>query len=656
MAMPMTLWVLALGLPKISNGLRKRWEQRQKTVAFLGGGGGVGGVSVAKTTALNLPATGYTIMGWVKSTNFSATTPPNTYFTLIGSQGINGQQEDAFGVGYGPQGLSFQTSGLDNYPSFDPGYRAFKFVKTTDFASDVLQPDKWHFVAVTYDGTAFRDFVDGVQLTALTSSTSWDALAPKSTARTTGIGMQPEGVVGGYDPANNGYISDVRLYNRGLSASEVSQLYASETHLPGTVVAWGFNVAGQTNPPAGLSGVIAIAADGDHTVALKSDGTVVAWGKNNYGQTNVPPGLTGVTAIAAGFDHTVALKADGTVVAWGRNDYGQTNVPAGLTGVIAITAGDDHTVALKNDGTIVGWGSNEFGQTAVPAGLNGLVIAISAGDAHTVALKNDGTVVAWGDNYFGRVNVPAGLTGVTAISAAFDHTLALKNDGTVVAWGNNDSGQKNVPVGLTGVVAVAAGFDHSVALKADGTVVAWGKNDNGQTTAPAGLSRVVAIAAGGFHTVALVAPLITSHPQTQTVTVGGNVTLSVTATVTGTAPFSYQWQLNGVNLAGATNSTLTLTNLTFSKAGSYRVVVTDFYGSATSDTARLNFVGLSLYPILTIADAVGSAYRIEVTSDLVNTNVWTTLTNFTLPSSPFDFIDKSTPQPLRRFYRAVPLP
>ena len=200
-----------------------------KTVAFLGGGGGVGGLSVAKTTALNLPATGYTIMGWVKSTNFSATTPPNTYFTLIGSQGINGQQEDAFGVGYGPQGLSFQTSGLDNYPSFDPGYRGFKFVKTTDFASDVLQPDKWHFVAVTYDGTAFRGFVDGVQLTALTSSTSWDALAPKSTDRTTGIGMRNGGVTGGYDPANNGYISDVRLYNRGLTTSEVGQIYASES-------------------------------------------------------------------------------------------------------------------------------------------------------------------------------------------------------------------------------------------------------------------------------------------------------------------------------------------------------------------------------------------------------------------------------------------
>ena len=65
---------------------------------------------------------------------------------------------------------------------------------------------------------------------------------------------------------------------------------------------------------------------------------------------------------------------------------------------------------------------------------------------------------------------------------------------------------------------------------------------------------------------------------------------------------------------------------------------------------------LNLYPVLTIAGATGSTYRIEATSDLANTNVWTTLTNLTLPSSPYDFMDKSKPQPLRRFYRAVPLP
>ena len=74
-------------------------------------------------------------------------------------------------------------------------------------------------------------------------------------------------------------------------------------------------------------------------------GVVLAWGGNGYGQTTVPAGLSGVVAIAAGGSHTVALKQDGTVVAWGKNDLGQITVPAGLSGVVAIAAGYSHTVA-----------------------------------------------------------------------------------------------------------------------------------------------------------------------------------------------------------------------------------------------------------------------------------------------------------------------
>ena len=73
---------------------------------------------------------------------------------------------------------------------------------------------------------------------------------------------------------------------------------------------------------------------GDHTVALKTDGTVWAWGYNGWGQlgdgttTNKTTpvqvsGLSGVIAIAAEGNCTAALKSDGTVWAWGDNAYGQ---------------------------------------------------------------------------------------------------------------------------------------------------------------------------------------------------------------------------------------------------------------------------------------------------------------------------------------------
>ena len=81
-------------------------------------------------------------------------------------------------------------------------------------------------------------------------------------------------------------------------------------------------------------------------VVLKSSGTVAAWGANYYGgETNVPAGLSNITAIAAGANHTLALKSDGTVVAWGGNWAGQAEVPSGLAGVTAIAAGASHSLA-----------------------------------------------------------------------------------------------------------------------------------------------------------------------------------------------------------------------------------------------------------------------------------------------------------------------
>jgi hypothetical protein len=146
-------------------------------------------------------------------------------------------------------------------------------------------------------------------------------------------------------------------------------------------------VYGQTVVPAGLGGVVGIAAGALHNLALKSDGTVVAWGSNNTGQTAVPSGLTEVRAVAAGTGHSLALKNDGTVVAWGRNEYGQATVPAGLSGVLAIAAGPSNSLALKADGTLVAWGSNSSGQSRAPAGLSGM-LAIAAASEFSLALAD----------------------------------------------------------------------------------------------------------------------------------------------------------------------------------------------------------------------------------------------------------------------------
>jgi len=77
-------------------------------------------------------------------------------------------------------------------------------------------------------------------------------------------------------------------------------------------------------------------------------------------------------------------------------------------------------------------------------------------------------------------------------------------------------------------------------------------------------------------------PFIRSQPLDQSVIVGDDVFFSVTAV--GTSPLSHQWRLNGTNIATATNSSFTLTNVQFADAGAYSVMVSNNLGSVTTSS------------------------------------------------------------------------
>jgi regulation of enolase protein 1 (concanavalin A-like superfamily) len=86
-------------------------------------------------------------------------------------------------------------------------------------------------------------------------------------------------------------------------------------------------------------------------------------------------------------------------------------------------------------------------------------------------------------------------------------------------------------------------------------------------------------------------PTILSPPASQTLSVGSSATLNVGAS--GDSPLSYQWRYNSNAIAGATNTTLPLTNVQLSQAGYYDVVVTNDAGSVTSTPPALLQVVIS---------------------------------------------------------------
>ncbi len=81
------------------------------------------------------------------------------------------------------------------------------------------------------------------------------------------------------------------------------------------------------------------------------------------------------------------------------------------------------------------------------------------------------------------------------------------------------------------------------------------------------------------------APVITTGPSNQTVTVGSPVTFNVA--VTGSTPLTYQWGKDGAAIAGATGSSLSLNSVLTTDAGTYAVSVTNSLGSASA-AATLN--------------------------------------------------------------------
>jgi hypothetical protein len=98
------------------------------------------------------------------------------------------------------------------------------------------------------------------------------------------------------------------------------------------------------------------------------------------------------------------------------------------------------------------------------------------------------------------------------------------------------------------------------------------------------------------------APAFTSQPASQTVTVGQSAAFSVT--VTGTAPLTYQWQKNNANISGAMAASYTTPATVSGDNGvTFRVVVTNSAGSATSNSATLTVTASSVGPSITTQPA-----------------------------------------------------
>jgi alpha-tubulin suppressor-like RCC1 family protein len=388
------------------------------------------------------------------------------------------------------------------------------------------------------------------------------------------------------------------------------------------IVVWGNRAV---TPPVDATNIVAIAAGadylaGDFDVALRGDGTIVEWGPVAL----VPQDATNIIAISAGEYFGLALRRDGTVVGWGDNAAGEINLPSNLTNVVAISAGFRNSLALLQNGTVIGWGDNSYGDPTPPPNATN-IIAIAAGYYDSLALRQDGTIIGWGANWYGEATPPGNATNIVAISAGQLSNLAMSKDGYPIVWGDGQSGEYAIPENATNLVEIAAASGSNLTLRKDGLILGWGFNVFGELSPPSNLTNIMAISAKDYHSLALIEdpttqipPIFVQHPSDCAPLT--SQTALLLCRPFGSLPLRFQWYFNGASLPEETNSWLALTAIRPGQAGSYQVVVTNNFGSATSHIAVV-----SELPWATIASQLASQ------SAVVGSNVTFNIGMYGLP-------------------------
>jgi outer membrane protein assembly factor BamB len=326
-------------------------------------------------------------------------------------------------------------------------------------------------------------------------------------------------------------------------------------------------------------------------------------------------------------DSSPAVGPDGTVYvgSWDFNLYAlnpngtlKWKVPTGNTvvsspavggdGTVYVGSGDGKLYAVRPDGSVA-WTylTGDVVDCSPAVGSDG-TIYFGSGDGRFYALRPDGTP-AWaapftvGQGVFGGVLVRG--DGTIIFGASDRYIYALKADGTLKwKYAAGDVVDSSAAIGPDGTIYIGSFDARLYALNGSGS---------GLSSAPWPKFHHDALNQGRVTGAALpTPPTITTPPQTQSVAYGASVTFSADAS--GTLPFSYQWQKNGADIAGATGASLVLSGVKPADGGLYRVRVSNSVGAATSAAATLT-VAAAIGPAITVQPrplVVGTGRRLSL--------------------------------------------
>jgi hypothetical protein len=305
------------------------------------------------------------------------------------------------------------------------------------------------------------------------------------------------------------------------------------------------------------------------------------------------------------------LKATITAaVAFGAVDTvaGATTLTATSNSPLAATTGTSASVAFGVLGTQAAPGSWSVGGS-LPPGMS--FYSTSAGTSGAVTSGNINTSTL----YLRGTPTTAGTYNVSLVAFEFTDGTGIASPSysyTVnVTAGSGGGGGTTAPAITTQPTSqtVTVGANVTFAVVATGTTPTYqwakgGTSITGATNASLMLTNVQTADAGNYTVVVSnsagnvtssvasltvnaaqsAAPVFTQDPDSQTVGPGSSVTFTGAASGTGV---TYQWNKDGVAIAGATSASLTLPSVQAGDAGNYTLTATNTAGNATSGIATL---------------------------------------------------------------------
>jgi len=189
-------------------------------------------------------------------------------------------------------------------------------------------------------------------------------------------------------------------------------------------------------------------------------------------------------------------------------------------------------------------------------------VAVGSNAVYQIVLTNAGPALATGVTL--SDTLPAGATFVSASSS---QGACNASAGLVVCSLGLLSPNSSTAVTLTVVPTAEGSMTNSVTV---------GANEPDLNLLNNSLKKTIAV---------LAPPQIIAQPQSQTVSNGGTVTLSVSATGSG---LRYQWRKDAVDLPGATNSVFVMSNVQLANEGLYTVRISNAVGSVISSAASVS--------------------------------------------------------------------